>query len=52
MDAVENILTRKSVRQFEDREIEQDKIDQLLKAAMASPSGDNKQPWKFIVIKR
>ena len=51
MDAVENILTRKSVRQFEDKEIEQDKIDYLLKAAMASPSGVNKQPWKFIVIK-
>ena len=51
MDAIENILTRKSVRRFEDKEIEQDKIDNLLKAAMASPSGVNKQPWKFIVVK-
>ena len=51
MDAVENILTRKSVRQFDDKEIEQDKIDCLLKAAMSSPSGVNKQPWKFVVVK-
>ena len=51
MDAVENILTRKSVRNFSDKEIEQEKIDQLLKAAMASPSGVNKQPWKFVVVK-
>ena len=51
MDAIENILTRKSVRQFEDKEIGQDKIDNLLKAAMASPTGVNKQPWKFIVVK-
>lgn len=51
MDAITNILTRKSVRQFDDKEIEQDKIDNLLKAAMASPTGVNKQPWKFIVIK-
>ncbi len=51
MDAIENILTRKSVRQFDSKEIEQEKIDLLLKAAMASPSGVNKQPWKFIVVK-
>ena len=51
MDAVTNILTRKSVRQFTDQEIEIDKIDNLLQAAMASPSGVNKQPWKFIVVK-
>lgn len=34
MDAIENILTRKSVRQFDSKEIEQEKIDLLLKAAM------------------
>ena len=51
MDAVENIVTRKSVRNFSDKEIEQEKIDLILKAAMASPSGVNKQPWKFVVVK-
>ena len=51
MDAISNILTRKSVRNFSDKEIEQDKIDKLLQAAMAAPSGVNMQPWKFIVVK-
>lgn len=51
MDAIENILSRRSVRKFEDKEIEEEKIVTLLKAAMASPSGVNKQPWKFIVVK-
>ena len=51
MDAIETILTRKSVRNFANKEIEEEKIDLLMKAAMASPSAVNKQPWKFIVIK-
>ena len=51
MDAIEAILTRKSVRNFASKEVEQEKIDILLKAAMAAPSAVNKQPWKFVVIK-
>jgi len=51
MEAIEAILTRKSVRQFENKEVEEEKIELLLKAAMAAPSGVNKQPWKFIVVK-
>ncbi|MBP5694325.1 MAG: nitroreductase family protein [Bacilli bacterium] len=51
MDALDAILTRKSVRKFKEAEIEEEKIDLLLKAAMAAPSGVNKQPWKFVVVK-
>ena len=51
MDAIENILTRKSVRNFADKEIEEEKIDMLLKAAMSAPSAINKQPWVFYVCK-
>lgn len=51
METIAAIMTRKSVRQFAEKEIEQDKIETLLKAAMAAPSGVNLQPWKFIVIK-
>lgn len=51
MDTIEAILTRKSVRSFEEKEVEQDKIDTLLKSAMSAPSAVNKQPWKFVVIK-
>lgn len=51
MDAIESILTRKSVRNFINKEVEQEKIDTLLKAAMSAPSAVNKQPWKFVVVK-
>lgn len=51
MDTIEAILTRKSVRQFEEKEIEEDKIELLLKSAMAAPSAINRQPWEFYVCK-
>lgn len=47
---IDNILNRKSVRKYTSQKVEQDKIDILLKAGMASPSAMNKQPWEFIVI--
>ena len=47
----ENILARRSVRQFvKGKQVEKDKIQKLLEAAMAAPSACNIQPWEFIVI--
>ena len=51
MELLEGIYTRKSVRKFADKEIEQEKIDALMKAAMSGPSAINKQPWMFYVVK-
>ena len=48
--AIENIMTRTSIRQFKAQPVEQDKVDILLKAAMAAPTALNLQPWHFIVI--
>ena len=49
--AIENIMTRTSIRQFKnDQPVEQEKIDIMLKAAMAAPTAVNLQPWHFIVI--
>ena len=48
---INNIMTRTSVRAYENREIESDKIEIMLNAAMAAPTAGNKQPWTFIVIK-
>ena len=47
---VDNILNRKSVRKYSDKKIEQEKIDTILKCAMAAPSGMNKQPWEILVV--
>ena len=49
-EAIENILTRVSVRQFTGDPISEAQLDTLLRAAMAAPSAINKQPWAFIVI--
>lgn len=49
--AIENIMTRTSIRDYQPRPVEDEKIEQMLRAAMAAPSAGNKQPWRFIVIK-
>lgn len=48
--AIENIMTRVSVREFTGEKISQAQIDTLLRAAMAAPSALNKQPWAFVVV--
>lgn len=47
---IEDIMTRTSVRAYSQKEIEPEKIDTLLRAAMAAPTAGNKQPWRFVVI--
>lgn len=47
---LENILARKSVRQYTSRPVESEKIDLLLRAGMAAPSGSDKRPWSFVVV--
>lgn len=47
---IENILSRKSVRDFTGKNIEKEKINTLLKAGMAAPSGRDLRPWELVVI--
>lgn len=47
---MDSIFTRTSIRQFEDREVEQEKIHRLLKAAFAAPTAKNQQAWEFFVV--
>jgi len=44
------IFTRRSIREFENRAVEQEKIDKILRAGMQAPSARNRQPWQFIVV--
>ena len=48
--AIENILNRKSVRKYSDKKVEKEKIDTILRCAMAAPSAMNKQPWQLLVV--
>ena len=43
-------FNRISIRRFQDRHVEQDKIDGILRAAMAAPSAGNQQPWEFYIV--
>jgi len=51
MDAVEAILSRRSIRRYETRQVEEDKIQILIECARHAPSAGNRQPWKFIVVR-
>lgn len=44
------IFKRVSVRNYEDRPVEPEKIEKILRAAMAAPSAANQQPWEFYVV--
>lgn len=44
------IFQRTSIRNYEDRPVEKEKVEQLLRAAMAAPSAGNQQPWEFYVV--
>ena len=44
------IFTRVSIRRFQDRPVEPEKLEALLRAAMAAPSAGNQQPWEFYVV--
>ncbi|HEY6838453.1 MAG TPA: nitroreductase family protein [Geobacteraceae bacterium] len=50
MDALEAILTRRSVRRYTDEPIAAELLDELLNAAMHAPSAGNEEPWHFVVV--
>ena len=47
---LENIAERKSVRKYLNKTVEEDKIDAMVKAGMAAPSGMDRRPWEFVVV--
>lgn len=50
MDTITNILTRRSIRTFEDRPISAEDMQTILAAAMSGPSCVNAKDWHFIVV--
>lgn len=45
------IYKRISVRNYLEKDVEDEKILQIIKAGMQSPSAKNQQPWEFFVVK-
>lgn len=50
MPLIDVVLSRRSVRQYEPKEIPRDVLDKILEAGRQAPSAANKQPWHFIVL--
>ncbi|MFH1905439.1 MAG: nitroreductase family protein [bacterium] len=51
MEIMEIIRKRRSVRSYQSKEVEQEKLDLLLEAARLAPSASNRQEWRFIVVR-
>lgn len=49
MDAIEAILSRRSIRAYTEEPVTAGDIETILRAAMAAPSAGNQQPWRFVV---
>lgn len=45
-----DFLTRRSIRKYQDRKVEKEVIEQLMKTAVVSPSGRNGRPYEFVVV--
>lgn len=46
----ELLKSRRSVRDFEDWDVPQSVIENIIKTASSAPSGANKQPWTFVAV--
>lgn len=44
------IFHRVSVRKYQEKSVEKEKITKMLRAAMAAPSACNQQPWEYYVV--
>ena len=45
------IQDRRSIREFTDEPVSEKDLDLLMEAARQAPSGENAQPWRFIIVK-
>jgi len=50
MDFQELLLQRQSVRKYQEKAVERDKLNLLVEAVRNSPSACNSQPWKLIIV--
>ena len=50
MDIMEAIKARCSVRSYQERPVEEEKLKGILEAARLAPSASNRQEWRFVVV--
>ena len=49
--AVKIIQDRRSIRRYTDEPVSEEHLEMILEAARQAPSGENAQPWRFIIVK-
>ena len=47
---MEEIRNRKSIRKYQNKKVEKEKVIQILESARLAPSGSNTQPWTFLIV--
>ncbi len=50
MSLLDVILSRRSIRRYENKEIPQDILDKIVEAGRQSPSAGNRQPYRFVIV--
>ena len=50
MDTLEAIHTRRSIRDYQDKPVSAELVEEIIGAAMMAPSAGNVRPWQFIVL--
>ncbi|MCI0856541.1 MAG: nitroreductase family protein, partial [Chloroflexi bacterium] len=51
MDLFEAIGTQRAMRRLKDDPVSDEDVWKILDAAIKAPSGGNRQPWNFIVVR-
>jgi nitroreductase len=51
MTVFEAVRARYSVRAYQDKPVEQEKLDRILEAARLAPSASNRQEGRFVVVR-
>jgi nitroreductase len=51
MEVFEAIRKRRSIRKYKPEPVSEDKLKRIFEAARLAPSGGNRQPWQFVVVR-
>lgn len=51
MNVMDAIRQRRSIRAYQDRPVEEEKLGAVLEAARLAPSASNRQEWRYVVVR-
>lgn len=50
MEAIKLLKTRRSIREFDQKKVEKDKLEKIIETARYAPTANNVQPWHLVVV--